>query len=118
MYYAPSSLFFPVVPELLQFGVIALCGGVAILIAAAGRPYYRLVPNNYTDNHIVKKGEFQSPWHNDPQRCDPDQQSYYQSLNMTCLYAFYYAPEYITWAQLYNIFALLWLLFFIVGVCK
>ncbi len=38
------------------------------------------------------------------------------SQNVTCAFTTYYSDNVIFWAQVYNLFGLLWGLFFIVGV--
>ncbi|CAG2116876.1 unnamed protein product, partial [Medioppia subpectinata] len=94
-----SSLFFPIVPYIMQLMVICFWGSVAILITASARPKY----------HDPHTGQECTP-HNS------DQTSSSTNNTQKCIFAKYYEDNVIFAAQVYNLFGLLWGLFFIVGV--
>ncbi|CAG2165822.1 unnamed protein product, partial [Oppiella nova] len=93
-----SSLFFPIIPYILQLIVICFWGSVAIMIAASARANYR-----------------------DPQtgqECTPNSDPNLSSNTITkkCIFIKYYEDNVIMAAQAYNLFGLLWGLFFVIGI--
>ncbi|XP_054160614.1 choline transporter-like protein 5 [Oppia nitens] len=89
-----SSLFFPVIPYLMQLIVISYWATVAILIASSARPQYK----------NLKTG----------QDCHPN--LILDSDPQSCVFIQYFESNVIFAAHLYNLFGLLWGLFFVIGV--
>ncbi|RWS10489.1 choline transporter-like protein 5 [Dinothrombium tinctorium] len=100
--HAKSSLFFPLVPYIGQVFIIAFWGFIAILISASGRKTYRI----YGGEDKTKVGL----------TCNPV--TFNNNTDAQCLFYQYYNDDILTYAQLFNLFMVLWVLFFISGFCR
>nr|XP_054770160.1 choline transporter-like protein 2 isoform X2 [Lytechinus pictus] len=102
-----STLFWPIIPFLLQTGVIALWVVIAVYLATSQQPMYEVFDAS-TSNFTGAS-------------CNID--TFSSDFNLTsndtelsCLFIDYSLPEYFKWLQLYNLFAFFWLVNFIIGL--
>ncbi|XP_022248889.1 choline transporter-like protein 2 isoform X2 [Limulus polyphemus] len=101
-----SSLFFPIIPYIFLFALFVFWGSVAMYIASAGRPSYRIASNGSTELDL-KIGN----------KCDPENFDETEEQNgVMCIFTSYDGDPNLFRAQIYNLFGLFWGMFFIVGV--
>jgi len=98
-----SSLFFPIIPFIMEVAVISLFCVVAAYLASTGRQKY-VVAHECTGG--PRNGE----------ECDPDNfasdSSCEQDKNSTCIFYKFTPSDTNNYLQLYNIFGLFWGMFF------
>ena len=104
---AVSTLFFPIVPFVLQLGVVALFLGVALFAASMGDPTYQ----------VVKPDDCSCPLVNTGDNCTVDDFNAKCTSNDPdcangCVFAGYEPHPAAIYLQIYNVFALFWGLFF------
>ncbi|XP_076321156.1 choline transporter-like protein 2 isoform X1 [Tachypleus tridentatus] len=100
-----SSLFFPLIPYLLQFCLFIFWGAVAMSIASSGKAVYRNV-----DQHNGSSLQ-------DSPTCDPKDFKEI-TTDIHCVFSAYESESNLLRAQIYNVFGLFWGIFFIIGVCQ
>ncbi|KAG0722373.1 Choline transporter-like protein 2 [Chionoecetes opilio] len=100
-----STLFFPVVPYILQLVFLTLFCGVAVLLASAGKAHYRVMCSgsdgcgcaDYKENDTCSMETF------DTSLCP----------SASCQFFDYVEDPKVPWFHAYNLFALFWSMFFV-----
>ncbi|XP_028139866.1 choline transporter-like 2 isoform X3 [Diabrotica virgifera virgifera] len=111
-----AALFFPILPWILQFGVIAYSIAVGIYLATVGKPLYKTRYYSMTDCYKVTGLD-------DDVVCNPDDWSkndYSRNplcgSNATCKFIRMNNDVMYPYLQAYNIFAFFWLLCFVIAL--
>ncbi|XP_041482153.1 choline transporter-like protein 2 isoform X1 [Lytechinus variegatus] len=111
-----STLFWPIIPFILQTGVIALWVVIAVYLATSQQPMYEVFDAS-TSNFTGASCNI------DTYPGDASTDTFSSDFNLTsndtelsCLFIDYSLPEYFKWLQLYNLFAFFWLVNFIIGL--
>ncbi|XP_030852868.1 choline transporter-like protein 2 isoform X2 [Strongylocentrotus purpuratus] len=102
-----STLFWPIVPFLLQTGVIALWVGIAVYLATSQQAMYQVfdaTTSNFTGDSC------------DIDTFTADYNLTSNDTDLSCLFIDYSLPEYFKWLQLYNLFVFFWLINFVIGL--
>lgn len=103
------TLLWPVVPWVMQLGVIVWFLFVGVYLATSSEPVHGASGNCTCGNETI----------NEDQKCDPDrfnktiQQCLEACQGVTCSFQHYQKLSNVTWLHLYNFFGLLWLLCFV-----
>ncbi|XP_046403794.1 choline transporter-like protein 2 isoform X2 [Ischnura elegans] len=106
-----STLFFPIVPWLLQLVALAWGLSVALYLASSGKPEHRVTGVNQ-DCHcdtVYKPGDI----------CIPDVFNQHcinlrtSDVSCGCQFFAHRTDKYVPWLHAFNLFGTLWLLFFI-----
>lgn len=80
----PSTLFWPIIPFLLQIGVIAYAASTAVFLASAGIALYKIVDKNATNTTIDSTNNYTF---NVGDLCDPKKFNVeYADTNYECVY--------------------------------
>ncbi|XP_022084254.1 choline transporter-like protein 2 isoform X2 [Acanthaster planci] len=102
-----STLFWPIVPFLLQVLIIALWATIAVFLATSHQAKY--VVYNAPSNFALA---------NDSD-CKPDDflpDGKYFNMTASCMFVSYMLPAYVTYLQFYNLFGLFWLTEFVAAL--
>merc|ERR1711862_467112 len=113
-----STLFFPIVPFIWQFLIIIWFVIVAVFLASSGQPEYRT--DLQGGGIIYDKCTINGKEYEENDKCDPkdfetaDPDDGCPNLNVTSACIFYARnqPSSAIYMQIYNLFGLLWMLFF------
>ncbi|CAL4166186.1 unnamed protein product, partial [Meganyctiphanes norvegica] len=101
-----STLFFPIIPYILQLIFLAIFCFLAVMLASAGRPSYHV--------YCPESGCGCSPGTNITENATCDVESFVNScVNATCQFFSYEVEPFIPRLHIYNVFALFWTLFFV-----
>lgn len=101
-----STLFFPIVPYILQLIFLTFFCVVAVFLASAGKADYRIMcsgDENCGGCTAYKENETCSMDNFDANLCK----------NVTCQFFDYVADSKVPWFHVYNVFALFWSMFFV-----
>ncbi|KAJ1520727.1 hypothetical protein ONE63_003822 [Megalurothrips usitatus] len=111
-----STLFFPIVPWLLQLAVVVYTAAVVLYLATSGEAIYKV--HGMQHNNLIDRVWFQV----DGDTCEPKDFNVdcitCVNRGATCQFVRYNPPEYMKWLQVYNIFGAIWALFFISGMAQ
>ncbi|XP_071489163.1 choline transporter-like protein 2 isoform X2 [Diadema antillarum] len=104
-----STLFWPIIPFILQTGVVVVWAAIAVYLATSEVPVYEV----YNATGMASTG----------QTCDMEtfEEDFNITSNMTelsCAFMRYDMLEYYKWLQLYNLFAFFWLINFVIGLSQ
>ncbi|XP_034234903.1 CTL-like protein 2 isoform X2 [Thrips palmi] len=111
-----STLFFPVLPWALQVAAVAYAGTVLLYLATLGEAMYK---THGLDGTCTCTG---LPLQTSGQQCFPNEFrqlcSNCVAKGASCLFFRYNPPDYIKWLHVYNVFGVIWALFFISGMAQ
>ena len=99
-----STLFWPIIPFILQVLFISFWAFVAVFLASTGVASYEVF--NAPANSSLKNGTI----------CDPMDWNSNESLPAVCQFKTYALPEYTIYLQIYIVLALFWVLNFIIAL--
>lgn len=128
-----STLFFPVVPYLLKVGVLALWLGAVVIIAAGSHPQYRFPNNTLCVPETLSVSRIRAfskkiltliffifqPEHQAHLGQQPNQRDEVHAVDDdNCTFVRPFTRNYVYAAHAFNLFGIIWMLFFLMGICK
>ncbi|XP_063885368.1 choline transporter-like 2 isoform X3 [Scylla paramamosain] len=100
-----STLFFPLVPYILQLIFLVLFCGVAVLLASAGKANYRIM--------CKSEAGCDCPAYKENDTCSMETFDAALCPNASCQFFDYVEDPKVPWFHAYNLFALFWSMFFV-----
>ena len=99
-----STLFWPIIPYLLQLGFISFWAFTAVFLASTGQTSYAIV--NAPEGSELKNGTY----------CDMAQWNANSNFPALCEFQNYGLPDYTIYLQVYMVIALYWVINFIIAL--
>ncbi|XP_071948312.1 choline transporter-like protein 2 [Antedon mediterranea] len=119
-----STLFFPVVPFILQVILFFVWGSIALFLASSGvQDCLKVAPSDSAFNFEafeVPRADFECDCNEDYTK-DTDtvlDLTMYNDTEIFCEFQSYQLPEETNYFQAYNLFGLFWLMYFIIALCQ
>ncbi|KAB7504065.1 Choline transporter-like protein 2 [Armadillidium nasatum] len=104
-----SAVFFPLLPYLMHIVLLLIFCVIAVLIASAGKPIYRVVCNGDCSCSSLPENS----------TCSPTSFSTNCTKNEAiCQFISYDVPSYMSKLHIYNVFAVIWTMLFVSAFCE